>query len=750
MKFKSLIAFVLSVPLILAAQQSTSGTVIRQNSLPTDRIVNQAPGTILGSTTQAGTVNSLELSNGASISGNKLSLSANNSEIENFVIPERLPISDSDIAGTVSPYLVLDQFGYLPAAPKFLIIRNPIVGHDAAESYSITGKTYKAVNLKTKVETTLPAPVAFNSGATDADSGDAGWHLNFSTLTTPGDYIITDGTVRTYRFTVSTKVIQPQIRAALRMLYYQRIGIDKTSQYSDVTLAGTRPWVDGDWGIPYRTARNVNDPNNAATEKNLDRGWADAGDSTKYLTYGVQTVHALLSAFDIRPAAFSYENGGDSYNIPESGNGTPDILDEVKWEVDLFENMCDINGSCIIHAGYRDLNGDYALPRSRPTSANPAARYYDGIDCSNANIAAASAFAHAAATFKRSNSSINVRDRTYIDRLTTRAVNGYNRWTQQKAGTLPGYTNNCDNQTVKFGDADFPFWNSDSSQTTSAVFTAIFLYELTGNSVYRTYAETNYAQAQFMRFGGYTGSYPEESMIYNYFTTMPGVSTTVINGIRNAITGFLTSGGGANLGGNDTTSLYRNRIKDFVYASNNERVAVAIANVYPKLYSGYSISSQAQYKNRSLETIHYINGANPFNIAYWSNMVGPPYYLGKSTDQMYHFFAIDGNPRFDRYNPLNITASPGPMPGYMMAGPTGDATLFSSPNAIQCTVSGQCLSPPYASTTNTDITAQPREKRWAPENRNDFPGNIWYITTEATIYWNAQLIYLLSAFATEY
>ncbi len=43
-------------------------------------------------------------------------------------------------------------------------------------------------------------------------------------------------------------------------------------------------------------------------------------------------MHQLLTAYAEHPAAFT-----DDFNIPESGNGLPDLIDEVKWEVDWLK-----------------------------------------------------------------------------------------------------------------------------------------------------------------------------------------------------------------------------------------------------------------------------------------------------------------------------------------------------------------------------------------------------------------------------
>ena len=54
------------------------------------------------------------------------------------------------------------------------------------------------------------------------------------------------------------------------------------------------------------------------------------GDYGKYVGYAYPAVNDLLSAYLINPDFWSTFEVG----IPESNNGTPDILDEVKYELD--------------------------------------------------------------------------------------------------------------------------------------------------------------------------------------------------------------------------------------------------------------------------------------------------------------------------------------------------------------------------------------------------------------------------------
>ena len=90
------------------------------------------------------------------------------------------------------------------------------------------------------------------------------------------------------------------------------------------------------------------------------------------------------------PEAFT-----DEWNIPESGNGIADILDELKWETDWLMKMDNPDGSVIIKMG----NVSYSDNTLIPPSLNTDPRYY-GETCTSSSIAFAGMIAHAAIVYQ--------------------------------------------------------------------------------------------------------------------------------------------------------------------------------------------------------------------------------------------------------------------------------------------------------------------------------------------------------------
>jgi hypothetical protein len=74
----------------------------------------------------------------------------------------------------LSPFIVVDQFGYRPVSEKLAVIRNPQnpqTGSDNGTHFT-PGTSYALVSAATG------QPVAWHSGATDASSGDKAWRFD--------------------------------------------------------------------------------------------------------------------------------------------------------------------------------------------------------------------------------------------------------------------------------------------------------------------------------------------------------------------------------------------------------------------------------------------------------------------------------------------------------------------------------------------------------------------------------------------
>src|SRR5690606_35637774 len=74
-------------------------------------------------------------------------------------------------------------------------------------------------------------------------------------------------------------------------------------------------------------------------------GWYDAGDYGKYVVNSGITTGTLLSLLEDYPAAAQRLET----NIPESGDGVPDLLDEVLWNLRWMLSMQDPADGGVYH-----------------------------------------------------------------------------------------------------------------------------------------------------------------------------------------------------------------------------------------------------------------------------------------------------------------------------------------------------------------------------------------------------------------
>ncbi|MBW2531726.1 MAG: glycoside hydrolase family 9 protein, partial [Deltaproteobacteria bacterium] len=326
--------------------------------------------------------------------------------------------------GQVSTQIKVDQFGYRPGDDKVAVITDPQQGFNAADSFT-PGDTYE-VRRWSDGQSVLSVKVSsWNGGQTQASSGDRGWWLDFSALSTPGSYYLFDvsNQVGSHRFEVGDAVYNDVLKTATRMYFYNRAGAAKKPPYADIKwqddAAYLGPGQDGE-------ARSVTDKSNPQTALDLRGGWFDAGDTNKYVTFAHTVVHQLLSAYTENPAVWS-----DSFNIPESGNGVPDLIDEIKWEVDWVRRMQRTDGGVLIKVGVLDHTD------ASPPSKDISPRYY-APKCSSSTIAAASMFAHAALVFDTfaplKSDAVDLRDR---------AIKAWDWYHQNPKKT------DCDSQEIK-------------------------------------------------------------------------------------------------------------------------------------------------------------------------------------------------------------------------------------------------------------------------------------------------------------
>lgn len=600
--------------------------------------------------------------------------------------------------GTISKHIKIDQFGYLPLSKKVAVIADPQTGYNAAEAFSPgTGvNQYQVRRWTDDVVVFSGTLVPWNGGATHVQSGDRGWWFDFSSVTTTGSYYIFDvvNNAGSYRFEINSNVYTELLKVASRMYFYQRVNQAKQPPYVDSRWSDASSFESPNQD---RAARSRWDKTNPATARDVSGGWYDAGDYNKYITFAFGPMCNLMETFRMHPAYFA-----DNYTIPESGNGIPDILDEVKWEMDFFKRMQDATGT---HGLFLKVGADNYNSGSPPSTDNNP-RYYVP-ECTSSTLTGAAVFALGSTVYK----SLAIPSMTtYGNDLLARAVNAWNR-AKVTTSNFNVFQTTCDDQNIVAGDADAGVEDQQEMVVTAAV----YLYEATGSNEYKSAFDTMYLKARpyaYWWWGPYYG--PVQRALLRY-TLLPGATPGVVTNIRTVKAG---QNGVLSINDyNSHTDLYRSFMPDAQYHWNSHEVkSNAGLDNFDFVTFNINTGQHPLYKEVGETYLHWFHGVNPMGKVMLTNMYA--YGADSSVNEFYHSWFNNGTV-WD-----NVFISPnGPAPGYLIGGPNKD---FSIPG----------ISPPGG---------QPPQKSYREWNtgwNGTANENSWEIT-EAGIYTQAAYISLL-------
>ncbi len=165
---------------------------------------------------------------------------------------------------------------------------------------------------------------------------------DFSDFTNEGTYVVScDGCGSSFPFTIQKEhIFQPVSKAAIRAFYYWRASTELLPEHA--TFNGV------DFSRPLGHADDVVKIHHSAASKSrpegtvvsAPKGWYDAGDYNLYVVNAGISFHSLAFAYELFPEYYKSLN----LTIPETGNGIPDILNELKWELDWLFAMQDEDG----------------------------------------------------------------------------------------------------------------------------------------------------------------------------------------------------------------------------------------------------------------------------------------------------------------------------------------------------------------------------------------------------------------------
>jgi endoglucanase len=199
-----------------------------------------------------------------------------------------------------------------------------------------TGSFY----LKDATTNTTVFTGTLGTAATWAPSSESVKIADFSTFKTVGSFYVQTTNEKSNTFDIKDqKALYDLSVWTAKSFYIWRASTALDAKYATISgqsYARSAGHLD-DQVLIHSSAATTARP--AGTKVSAPKGWYDAGDYGLYVVNAGMSVHSLMLAYETMPKYFDTLN----LNIPESGNGVPDILNELKWEYDWMLNMQDPN-----------------------------------------------------------------------------------------------------------------------------------------------------------------------------------------------------------------------------------------------------------------------------------------------------------------------------------------------------------------------------------------------------------------------
>jgi hypothetical protein len=360
----------------------------------------------------------------------------------------------------------------------------------------------------------------------------------------------------------------------------------------------------------------------------------------------------------------------------------PDLLDELKWELDWLLKMQTTNGS-VLHK-VCSTNWSWGSPPSTDTFIR---RY--APPTASATISACGAYAHAARVYGTLTASDMV---AYGDTLRSAAIAAWN-WLEAHTNEIPS---NYDNAGFKPGAAEDEDWQQQANRICAAA----YLFALTGNPAYRSYFDAHYEQIHLIQWEYIYSSEVEYQDALLYYAALSNATPAVAADINAA---YERASGDMLAHYTNGVDAYRAWIDAYYWGSNQSKADNGNM-MASAVHYGLDPANHAAYREAAAGYVHYLHGVNPLALVYLSNM--GVYGAENSVPEFYHSWYADGTD-WDNVD----TSRYGPAPAFLVGGP--------NPNfAPDPSYSGPPLEPPRN---------QPTQKCFRAWNTG-WPENSWQIT----------------------
>jgi endoglucanase len=574
-----------------------------------------------------------------------------------------------------SAHVKVSQVGYLPRETKFAVLTTQPAGEVVVR---------RADDGRAALTVTAGPPVY------DADSGDTVRAIDFSALREPGTYRLdVPGVGASYDFRVGDDAFARAFRLAMRSFTGQRCG-------TAVSLAPDFPQYRYD--ACHLAPAHFHPSSGKEGTIDCTGGWHDAGDYGRYIVNSGITTGTLLWAYERNADKLRNVN----LDLPESGGRVPDVLAEIKWNLDWMLKMQDPADGGVWHKATTARFPGMIMPEKDTEQpvliiGTPGAPHKP--TAATADFAAVCAIAGRV---------YRPFDGAYADKCLAAAERAWawlektpdNNYQQQPEGIVTG----------GYG---------DGNPSDERLWAAAELFRTTGKPVYNDYFVANYVKWTPTLKHDDPQAWPNVQNLAMYTYALSGRSEANADAVRQIKTDAIAAADGIVERAKGNGYRIPLTTRQYIWGSNG-----VVGNYAMMLRLAHRFEPKDAYVNAAQDALHYLLGRNAFNTSYVTH-VGTRWFM---------------NPH---HRPSVADQIEQPWPGLLSGGPNAaqfggrrrrPATTTASATGATAGLANPAPAP--ATTAATRPTTAPA-KSWVDDHNS-------FTTNENAINWNAPLVFILA------
>jgi len=518
-------------------------------------------------------------------------------------------------AQTATTSIKVDQVGYLPDAPKIALL-------------SASGSNPQNFLIKRTKDNSVAFQGKLSSAVHDPNSGDDVQAADFSGLREPGRYYVDVPSIgRSWNFEIGPNVYSRAYKMAMLGFYGQRCG----------TAVDLGPEFPGYKHPACHLKGEFHPSSGKSGERDNVGGWHDAGDYGRYVVNSGISTGSLLWAWEL----YGSKLKDIKLHSPESGNGTPDILNEARWNLEWMLKMQDDDGGVWQKQTSTHFSG-FVMPEDDklPSEVIGTGSEPYKSTCATADLAAVAAIA--ARVYKPY-------DPKFSERNWDAARKAW-QWTEKNPNVA--FKNPAGISTGEYGDSDC---------RDERIWAAAELWRTSGDAAYSDFFLKNYADFQPKLDAPAAEGWREVAPmgLWTYaLANRKGSDASAIAAIRKSSIDVAKR-----IAQRTEADPYRVSLvaKDYIWGSNGVAASYGL-----QLLVANAFSPDPAFVNAAEDNLHYLLGRNTFSLSWVTQLGEHPY-------------------RYPHHRPSGADKNEEPWPGLLSGGPNAgrqDAVLAALPKDL--------------------------------------------------------------------